>query len=269
MLSNEHPLFSMLGVMEGVVLRAYFRDDAANLSKQWTEYDLLEVNTRERFRAARVVNLFAGVDNGGEITLTETTGTTDGTPLVVEEEDMVASQVIILNPTSPLGLTHTTKMNGERVGFICLSGAKTSPMIIGSLPHTEAAYNAKRSESPRAFRTINGWIESFNNDGSFVLRRKKNDKEQQSIVIDKDGNVTVVAKQGSRINFGQAADEHAPLGDTLKVKMEELIDKIVAITVPTAVGPSGPPLNSADFLQLRATLGEFLSNHIFVKKDSP
>lgn len=53
--------------------------------------------------------------------------------------------------------------------------------------------------------------------------------------------------------------EKAAQGETLKAKFEELIDKILALTVPTALGPSGTAINSSEFVSLRATLSEILS----------
>lgn len=197
-LSNEHPLFSMLGLMEGVVLRAYYRDDSANRSKQWTEYDVLEVTTRMKFRYARLSSFFFGVDNGQEVTLAETTGTTDGTPLVLEEEDMVSSPAAVtFSPTSPLGLTHTTKMNGERVLFAAL-GSHTQSVILNALPHTEASYGATRGQAPRLIRKINGWTQEFANDGSFSLTHK----DGQKIVIRADGSVDIFSKDQQPIRLG-------------------------------------------------------------------
>lgn len=244
-LSNQHPLFSMLGAMEGVVLRAYFKDDAANLSKQWTEYDLLEVSTRERFRAARVLNLFAGVDNGSEITLAETTGTTDHTPLVVEEEDMVAGNAIIFSPTSPLGLTHTTKMNGERVAFICFGGSKTQPVIFGALPHTEAAYNATRAQSPRVLKKINGWTEEFKKDGSLVLQHD----DGRRIIATADGHLELFPKDGAHLRLA-GTQFSAVRGENNNTNISDVLqaisDMISALnTYAAAIASVADPFNVA------------------------
>lgn len=53
--------------------------------------------------------------------------------------------------------------------------------------------------------------------------------------------------------------EKAAQGETLKAKLEDLIDEITNIPVPTALGPSGPPINSPAFLVIKAQLSEILS----------
>lgn len=47
-------------------------------------------------------------------------------------------------------------------------------------------------------------------------------------------------------------------GKSLKKKLEELIDEIGKITVTTPVGPSGPPINLAKLLTIKANLTELL-----------
>lgn len=49
------------------------------------------------------------------------------------------------------------------------------------------------------------------------------------------------------------------LGDTWKSLMEELISAICALTVPTPNGPSGTPINSAQFQAVKAKLQTALS----------
>jgi len=77
------------------------------------------------------------------------------------------------------------------------------------------------------------------------------------------------------INLGTigGASEWAVLGETLQGKLEEICDEIdnlctasTAITVPTAMGPSGTPINSAQFttvqgkiVAIKAVLNEILS----------
>ncbi|WCL51525.1 hypothetical protein [Leptospira sp. GIMC2001] len=60
--------------------------------------------------------------------------------------------------------------------------------------------------------------------------------------------------------------EKAVQGDTLKEKLEGIIDKIndmndalQVMTVPTALGPSGPPINSSSFSTAKAALEEIKS----------
>lgn len=61
------------------------------------------------------------------------------------------------------------------------------------------------------------------------------------------------------------ADEDAVLGNELVSKLKDLIDAINNITVPTAFGPSGNPINEAEFKGIKNTLNQFLSKKITVE----
>lgn len=107
-------------------------------------------------------------------------------------------------------------------------------------------------------------------DGTFSVKTK--DAAQSITVNHADGTVTIsgqkdVTIRADKIHLGDAADEHAVLGDTAVKLLGQLLDLIVAQTHPTAVGPSGPPLNAPAFRLLKQQLGEMLSEFTFVKKN--
>lgn len=85
------------------------------------------------------------------------------------------------------------------------------------------------------------------------------------IEFDKDGNIKVSNTSGKVVYVGDGADEWAAKGETLKRLLEELIDAINAITVPTAMGPSGVPNNAAQFTSIKGRLEQFLSQVVKVK----
>ena len=60
----------------------------------------------------------------------------------------------------------------------------------------------------------------------------------------------------------QNATEPLILGDTLQGLLEELIGAINALTVPTPVGPSGPPINAAQFSSIQSKLSTMLSTKV-------
>ena len=60
----------------------------------------------------------------------------------------------------------------------------------------------------------------------------------------------------------QNATEPLILGDTLQGLLEELIGAINALTVPTPVGPSGPPINAAQFSAIQSKLSTMLSTKV-------
>lgn len=75
--------------------------------------------------------------------------------------------------------------------------------------------------------------------------------------IDTKDTVTINAKS---IILGIDAEEFLVKGDTLKSKLEALLDAIIIMTVSTPVGPSTPPINIADFQKIKSELSEILSS---------
>jgi len=103
--------------------------------------------------------------------------------------------------------------------------------------------------------------------GSEFIRIKHNNGETQ-IELDSEGSIFIVNKSGQKVNIGDGADtanEPAILGETLKGLLEQLIDAITALTVPTGVGPSGTPINAAQFAAVKSQLQTALSQTVNVK----
>lgn len=83
----------------------------------------------------------------------------------------------------------------------------------------------------------------------------------------RDGSISLKVGEGKQIwiteqeiNLSKEnAQYKAVLGEKLKQKLEQFLDGVSAITVPTAMGPSGTPINMATFTQIRAELNEILS----------
>ena len=79
-------------------------------------------------------------------------------------------------------------------------------------------------------------------------------------------SVTSVVVESPSILIGSTeATEPMVLGESLKGLLEELINAINAITVPTPVGPSGPPKNAPQFSGISAKLNNILSEVTKVK----
>ena len=99
------------------------------------------------------------------------------------------------------------------------------------------------------------------------------DSEKSILTIDKSGNFNYIDRHGNSIKIeegqmtiespkilhGVNATEAAILGDKLKAKLDEILDGISALTVPTAMGPSGVPVNVATFTTIKASLDSILS----------
>lgn len=103
--------------------------------------------------------------------------------------------------------------------------------------------------------------------GSEVIRIKHSDGETR-VELDQSGNVFVVNKANSKVNIGDGAEnanEPAALGESLKGLLEEILDAINAMTVPTPAGPSGTPTNAVQFSAIKARLTTMLSQTVNLK----
>ena len=93
-------------------------------------------------------------------------------------------------------------------------------------------------------------------------------RETGSVRIIKEGSNTAVITMlsdgkilidSSNVMIGAGATEAIVLGDKLVDLIGQIIDQINLISVPTGVGPSGPPVNAAMFSTIKAQLGTVLS----------
>ena len=66
--------------------------------------------------------------------------------------------------------------------------------------------------------------------------------------------------------MGTGALQPAVVGDDWKKIMEEILDEISRIIVPTGVGPSGTPVNSGKFAAIKSRLQDALSENHKVEK---
>ena len=65
-----------------------------------------------------------------------------------------------------------------------------------------------------------------------------------------------------KIKAGSTSLESTILGETLKTTLENILDKIIAHSHGSAVGPTSPPTNAADFATIKAGLSSILSPKI-------
>lgn len=130
-----------------------------------------------------------------------------------------------------------------------------------------------------------GWLRKGDNpDGTVDLkviqttsgnRIELDDKNKLIRVTDPHGNIVELNSTGvsivsSKISIGtlDGSAEKAAMGETLKAKLEELIDAILLITVQTPAGPSLPAsvVNAPVFQALKVSLVEILSNKVTLDK---
>ncbi len=135
----------------------------------------------------------------------------------------------------------------------------------GAVPQT--ADGKAPTEFQKIIRTAAGHVIQMDDTGGgekLVIYHKSGSKIEidygGKITIEDAGNDTSIVSKKINLGTKTGAAEHLALGDTLKAKLEALIDILVAHDHPTGVGPSGPPASkAADLTSLRAQLGTILS----------
>ncbi len=70
----------------------------------------------------------------------------------------------------------------------------------------------------------------------------------------------------TKISIGVKNVQPAVVGTDLKQKLSDLINAILALTVPTGMGPSGTPINAASFSSIQSSLDAILSTSVVVQK---
>lgn len=112
------------------------------------------------------------------------------------------------------------------------------------------------------------WANTVQADGSYVVA---NPTWIQSVPAgtDKPWNLTNTETQidmkGDQLKLGLGSHEPIAKGDTLQGLLEQMIDAILAIVLPTTTGvTTGPPINAAAFQSVRSRLSTLKStlNHV-------
>lgn len=82
--------------------------------------------------------------------------------------------------------------------------------------------------------------------------------EFENEIIANEDHVKVKASKAVVLGEGK---EPLVLGDTLKSTLEDIVRAINKITVPTGLGPSGTPINAAEFTSIQSSLESILSQY--------
>lgn len=193
---------------------------------------------------------------------------------------------------------------GSKVLLLCINGASAEPVIVGGIRDERQSDLGRRDRGVHLDWEYNGVHVSVADDGSWSVERRgpttpkgefdaargqdatngtkvavaadgsfsvRTQDDNQVVVVDHAAKtITVTADQdltvhGQTIHIGAGAGEKAVLGDTLVKLLGQLIDLIAVQQHPTAVGPSGPPLNAPAFQALKPQLQTALSQFITVK----
>lgn len=192
-------------------------------------------------------------------------------------------------PGRRTGPTAAENLDGDHVLVGFLDNDPRQPVILPfALAHPKANNSLKKADGRVRRIRHNGSLFQIDKDGNLSLDGRGAAKEElgpngaEVSNSGTGGKVTLLTSNGSKTtsihldNAGRvfiggvpgAANEPAVLGTQLSQVLNELIDAILALQVGTAVGPSSPPMNAAQFLAVKQKILQklILSDFIFVQK---
>ncbi len=275
-----------LALRIGEVQNVYYPQDKENVSKLFIEYQVLVQHRANGTAVTKMYDHCLAIDHlAGVADFSYST----------YRADQSAARFEGKLPTAGLG---------ARVILLCINGESQSAVIIGGIRNPMIQAKDKKELGHHHHSSFNGVDVKVNKDGEFTLTRGGANKldgtladgidEEETgtfVTFDKKGNVTLSDAAGENKIFldhvngkmqvftKTEIDLSSPtvrLGDTettdpavggneLKQVLSDLIDAILTETHPTAVGPSGPPINSPVFTKIKAQLQQILSGTVFVK----
>lgn len=80
------------------------------------------------------------------------------------------------------------------------------------------------------------------------------------IVYDRDARAYLVKTAGTELKITPGGPTLKKGGESLKAILVDLLAQILAETHPTAVGPTGPPINSAAYVAIKTRIENFFEN---------
>jgi hypothetical protein len=294
-LGGEHfdgNMFGNLRLRPGEVQAIYGKNHPKNVSKKFNEYQVFVEERVNNTAVSRMyehvvaVDLFGGVaDTFTKTYRADPSARRKHTP----HKPSVGSKVLLMCVN---GETHNAYIVGglrDSAGpdddpelghhlHFRFNGIDVSINKDGELTlQYQGAMNADGSTAEGVDEKALGTTIKLTKDGNVKIADAVTDgdevKEKNVIFLDHvnsklqltaDVQVDVIAPKITR--GAPDATEPDLLGNKWKAGMEALFDAIAQLTVPTAMGPSGTPINTPAFQQLRAKLSEQLSKIAFTKE---
>jgi hypothetical protein len=280
--NNHHDVSSVDGwITRGVILQTYYadEDDRNGWVKGLQRSMLSDVRTYGRYsrtltrvpHAQRTHGLF----DEDFRTPRSSTQNINGGDLLSE-------------PSGSKGPTSADKIDGDHVLIGFLDNDPMQPVILPfSLPHPSAAYTPQKADGRVKRMRHSGVLMEWDSVGNFTLDARGAAKQELVNGAEQSnsgtaGKVTFRTTDGSNEtsiqlnNKGEihlssgpgTGDEPVPLGNVIKDIMGMVFQALATMQVGTAVGPSSPPLNIAQFqVQFdRFAADEHSSDFVFVRK---
>lgn len=281
--------FSNTKLRIGEVIDIYYKDDERNVSKKFVEYDVLVQHRSNGTAVTKTYNHCIAMDFfGGKTDTLKSRYRADSTALNKGKRAGDGSKVLLLC------------INGENHNAVIIGGisdSETAPDDKDDGHSLHFRFNGMDITINKDGELLVEYQGATEKNGD--LREDVDEKSTgTSIHIKKNGNVEIAdaVKQGDdtvpknfiildhvnkkiqvtadkevivtapKVRLGGAdADHPVPKGDDLTNLLGKLIDAITQLTVVTSVGTSSPPVNIAQFQQIKSQLKSTLSKIVFDK----
>jgi hypothetical protein len=157
-------------------------------------------------------------------------------------------------------------VKGDLQGFACIPKIE-SVVLVCRINNSNELFVCQFTEIDKVIFTDNDLELKIDTDNIDIKKGEKItihvDADKLEVVNDKtkylqeSGAVTLVSDQAT-VKITAAGLTFTKGGSGLKKTLNDLLTAIQALTVPTGVGPSGPPINITDFAKVQQELTQYL-----------
>jgi hypothetical protein len=220
--TGRDPAYSLVGLVQMVVVASHPTDDPVNRSKYEVEYDCRDLRTGVIYRNC--------------IRLSEMSGMLDGDDDVLH----AASTLLTTGGLVKSRSTPAKDTDGDRVLVGFAEGSRGQPVILGVFRHSNAKYGAKITDGERRLTVHQGTSIEIKDDGSYVIT-----------------GVGLVSIDGTTIKLGAQATQFAIRAADLNTYVLQPISSACATlsaAAVTAIGEIGLAPSVATLATALATI---------------
>lgn len=203
--------------------------------------------TREKgiHQVSEFRGLIQEINKDGELEITLTgTKTAEGEP-EVKDQKPITFKLGIGNSVQAEGGHKLVIESGKEGDRFLLETAGGQSFQVEDTEGEEFIQILHKSESYFLFDT-DGSIKIYS-PTDFTFAAKTYELEAEDSITLSDGTGGALKISGGKVALGGSSAELLDLFEQLLTQMDTILTQVQAITVPTAVGPSGPPVNAAMF----------------------
>ena len=174
-----------------------------------------------------------------------------GTPTINEQHGAVDSSTIykkVMGMNVP-GVGIPSPLYSKTIGVDGALTIRVGPLGLGCLVTVDPTKGGEVY-----VKTLSGDVTVETNGGNISAKTSLGNVRVEASAgsIELNGSQGKLKLSGGKVGIGSPSTELLDLFDQTLTKIDALITAIQAQTHPTAVGPSGPPINAADFTKAQA-----------------